>query len=58
MMLWVEPSPLPLPRAPSLNILTVVCLLYFLQDGEVNSEETVEETDQSLEELMAQMKKL
>ncbi|KAG7335658.1 hypothetical protein KOW79_000351 [Hemibagrus wyckioides] len=28
------------------------------KDGEVNSEETVEETDQSLEELMAQMKKL
>ncbi|KAI5620610.1 ubiquitin-like modifier-activating enzyme 5, partial [Silurus asotus] len=28
------------------------------KDGEVNSEETVEETDQSLEELMAQMKNL
>ncbi|XP_047667246.1 ubiquitin-like modifier-activating enzyme 5 isoform X2 [Tachysurus fulvidraco] len=28
------------------------------KDGELNSDETVEETDQSLEELMAQMKKL
>ncbi|KAK2855269.1 hypothetical protein Q7C36_007138 [Tachysurus vachellii] len=28
------------------------------KDGEINSDETVEETDQSLEELMAQMKKL
>lgn len=39
-------------------LLTAIFVSYFPQDGEANSGETVEETEESLEELMAHMKKL
>lgn len=51
--------PTPFPNLPSSKYVNIVVWhLYFPQDGEVNSGETVEESGQSLEELMAHMKKL